>query len=136
MIKIETTNKISKSELSRIRKKRDEADGAAFSSSIEKEDEQVGQAIGVSGAHPTQLLLNLQEMGEKEVARYHGDKILEFLESYKMALTTQTNDADVLKELDRYLSSHALEVKDPRIQQVLAEIELRAKLELAKRGLI
>lgn len=82
-------------------------------------------------------LLTLQEMPEDEVANRkaitHSRTTLETLETLRHSLLMGNVPVHVLRELDRMVSNHRkLAATDPKLKEILDDIELRAAVELAK----
>lgn len=81
-------------------------------------------------------LLTLQEMPEDEVnnrkAIVHSKTILETLEQLRHSLLMGSLPAHVLKDLNRLVNSHRHLAVDPKLKEILDDIDLRAAVELAK----
>lgn len=90
----------------------------------------------ISGSFPTQPLLILQGVTEKQIAKEHGDKVLNLLDQLRIGLLTGQLTDQHLQSLASYLKNKTLSFSDPNIKQTMEEIEQRANIELAKRGLI
>lgn len=81
-------------------------------------------------------LFSLQEvpdsMAEKRRAVVRADEMLDRLEDLKRGLLIGSIGIDKLTELARLAKEGAVKVEDPKIRDLLGEIELRARVELAK----
>jgi Class II flagellar assembly regulator len=81
-------------------------------------------------------LVSLQEMADattgRSRARARGEAILDRLEDIRLGLLTGAMPKERLVELSRLARTRRGEVDDPRLVEVLDEIELRAEVELAK----
>ncbi|MCW5750072.1 MAG: flagellar assembly protein FliX [Alphaproteobacteria bacterium] len=93
-------------------------------------------------ARPVQAvnpLLALQEVPDALHARKRavrrGQELLERLDSLRHALLTGRLTDEILRRLADEVTRERPLVSDPGLQQVLDEIEIRAQVELAKRGL-
>jgi Class II flagellar assembly regulator len=81
-------------------------------------------------------LFALQEVGDplqrrREVGR-RGNRLLDRLEEIRRGLLAGTISRAALAELRRELKQARAQALDPGLDEVLAEIELRAAVELAK----
>ncbi|MEE2688359.1 MAG: flagellar assembly protein FliX [Pseudomonadota bacterium] len=95
----------------------------------------------VSGAAPVQgvdALLAIQEVedltadGRNARGRYWGEELLDRLESIRLGLLAGGIPASELRNISNLLTSQREAASDPRLQEILEEIELRARVELAK----
>jgi len=81
-------------------------------------------------------LLALQEISEEDVKRrklmQQGNNLLDSLEQLRQRLLIGTLPAHTLRELSRELSVQKQMVNDPKMNEIIEEIELRAAVELAK----
>ena len=78
----------------------------------------------------------LQEVSEKVIAKERGEKILNTLESVRLKLLMgDVSDTDLMV-LRKEVSLQNSNITDPGLKQIIEEIEQRANIELAKRGLI
>jgi hypothetical protein len=134
MVKVDTISSSQKSSLRKV-SKTGSSGQSSFASSIAG-DAAAQELSQVSGLFPTQPLLVLQEVSEKQTAKNHGDKILNLLDQLRLDLLSDQMPNHRLQTLANYLNSKTLKVADPQLATVLEEIEQRANIELAKRGLI
>ena len=65
-------------------------------------------------------------------ARKRGEDILDRLEEIRVGLLTGSIPRERLQALDQLVQEHREQVMDPRLTEILDEIELRARVELAK----
>lgn len=98
---------------------------------------------GAAPARPVQAvnpLLALQEVPDALHARKRavrrGEELLDRLDSLRHALLTGRLTDESLRRLADDLGRERPLVSDPGLLQVLDEIEIRAQVELAKRGLV
>ncbi|MBP6985239.1 MAG: hypothetical protein KBB83_01455 [Alphaproteobacteria bacterium] len=134
MTKIDSVSSLSKSALRRITKS-GSAGQLSFSSALGQLEE-VDNLSGVTQTQSTNPLLFLQEVSEKVIAKERGEKILNTLESVRLKLLMgDVSDTDLMV-LRKEVSLQNSNITDPGLKQIIEEIEQRANIELAKRGLI
>lgn len=96
------------------------------------------RSAGVASAGPLEALLAVQayeEPGERKRRQAkRGHDLLEGLDTLKAALLTGRVSVVQLERLKTMLASRRETTDDPRLDEVLAHIELRAAVELAKLG--
>ncbi len=97
------------------------------------------QSLSGSGAVASvDALLALQEVGDvptgREQARRHGEAMLIQLDELRYALLAGAMPISSLERLARTLEARNGEIADPRLSEVVGEIELRVAVELAKLG--
>ena len=87
---------------------------------------------------PTDSLLSLQEVPDAVArnarARRHGEDLLDRLDELRLAILAGHLRPVDLERLTRLVAEQRTAVDDPRLAEVLDEIELRAAVELAKLG--
>jgi hypothetical protein len=96
-------------------------------------------AIGGGAAlAPVDSLLALQEVsddpGGRNRGRRHGEALLERLDDLHLGLLSGRMSLDALERLSVMVAAKRDTVGDPRLSQILDEIEVRAAVELAKLG--
>lgn len=98
-----------------------------------------GPAASMSGASPLGPLssvLSLQEVPDaldrRTRARRRGEQLLDELERIRLALLAGALSAHQLNNLAQMVRARRESVDDPRLAEILDEIELRAAVELAK----
>lgn len=134
IIKIEGTGPVrSPQPIKRAAKSSGPSDGFA------KQLDEVNSGSNVSETAPMGVvsgILGLQEVDDATERAARGKKraenILDQLEDLRLDLLTGTISHEKLKNLVKIVNTRRLEVKDPRLTQILDEIDLRAKVELAK----
>jgi len=81
-------------------------------------------------------LLALQEVPDattqRRAARRRGESLLEQLEEIRLGLLSGTLSRAMVERLSALVARGRTGVDDPRLAEILAEIELRAAVELAK----
>lgn len=116
------------------RKSATRADSARFS--LDAADEAVAEtSAAVTFVCPT-ALLQIQEAPEREPARSaavrHGTELLDRLDDLRLAVLAGGIAPAHLSALAKALAAHRQASHDPRLDETIAEIELRAAVELAK----
>lgn len=111
----------------------------SFASSLASEASSPQSATAASPTSAIDALLALQEVGdvgsERKKAIRRGNDLLDRLEEIRIGLLTGQISRDRLQQLARLAREGRPAIDDPRLAEVLAEIELRAEVELAKLGL-
>jgi hypothetical protein len=112
----------------------------AFGSMVSDTDE---TETASSVARPTAIgvldaLLSLQEADDStegaKKARKRASDLLDQLDQVKVGLLTGELSKSTLQQLARTISSHRDQTLDPKLAEILDEIDLRAQVELAKLG--
>ncbi len=121
------------------RNKTQKLSGPSFADSVEDLGE-AGNAA-VTGATPLSsidALLPLQEVsdrrGSRKSALMRGEEILDRLDDIRMGLLLGRIPRDHLKQLLELVEKRRETFDDQRLTELLDDIELRAKVELAKLG--
>jgi Class II flagellar assembly regulator len=87
---------------------------------------------------PVDALLSLQEVPDATLstrrAMAHAENILDALEDVQMGLVTGILPKGQLTRLLGLIRREQSQVQDPKLAEVLKEVELRAHVELAKLG--
>ena len=90
------------------------------------------------GALDALLSLQEAESGTSEEAskkaRKRASDLLDHLDQVRLGLLTGELPRSALQELSQTITSHRDQVIDPRLAEILDEIDLRAQVELAKLG--
>lgn len=112
--------------------------GVSFAKQLD-DAEEAGSAGAVAGTNPMSLVtgvLGLQEVDDATARASRGklraENLLEQLEDMKLEILCGTLTREKLMRLARLVNSRRVEVTDPRLAQILDEIDLRAQVELAK----
>lgn len=94
---------------------------------------------GAASVGAVDSLLALQEVGDAATGRSKGlqraSNLLDHLDEIRYGLLMGGLSKDSLQDLARSVRQQRATVDDPRLAEVLDEIELRAAVELAKYGL-
>lgn len=114
--------------------------GASFSLSSAEEPSQAQGAGGLQSIGGVDGLLSLQEVPDStdrnKSAYKRGEDMLDMLEDLKLGLLVGVIPMPKLRELLAMVEKRRDEVSDPGLGKILDEIELRARVELAKLGKI
>jgi hypothetical protein len=110
--------------------------GEAFAAELEGEAAAPASVGAGSAATPVEALLALQEVPDALVgqgrAKRHGEALLDQLEQLRLGLLLGRIPRARLERLAELAAIQLERVEDPRLAEILAEIELRAAVELAK----
>ncbi len=84
------------------------------------------------------LTLQAADSGTSEEAtkkaRKRANDLLDHLEKVKVGLLTGELPKSTLEQLARTVASHREQIMDPKLAEILDDIDLRAQVELAKLG--
>ena len=117
--------------------KRNDASWKKFGDHIGVEEtSETKSAVSVKGITSVDSLLALQEVDDASdrpaKARQRADEILDRLDKVRHGLLAGAFSRNDLKSLARLVRIEKLEVNDPKLTEILDQIELRAEIELAK----
>lgn len=97
-----------------------------------------GALSGVAGVSAVGALIGIQEVESATDREARGKKranlILNEMDDLRLALLTGTITKEQLLRLSSMVQSQKEKIDDPRLAAVLDEIDLRARVELAKYG--
>ncbi len=95
-------------------------------------------AGGASAVNVLDGVLAVQEVGEKgqgrRDARARGEDVLQRLEQIRLGLLAGRIPEHQLNQLVQVLRGQRAQFNDPKLSEIIDEIELRAAVELAKLG--
>ena len=98
----------------------------------------VSAVSGGAALTPVVALLALQEVsddpGGRNRGRRHGEELLDHLDDLHLGLLSGRMSLDAMERLAVMVAAKHGQVDDPRLAQILNEIEIRAAVELAKLG--
>lgn len=113
--------------------------GGGFADQVAANDEEpasAGQVKGPSPLAPVDALIALQEVGDATTGRKRamrrGQEMLDLLDGVRQGLLLGGISRHKLDALIHAVKSERSAIDDPRLQQILDEIELRAAVEIAK----
>lgn len=124
------------------RKKRAQGADEGFGQALEGSASNAGAASGsAGGAQPVSAmdaLIALQEVpdavSDRAQARQRGERLLERLELLRMDILDGRISPESIERLAGAVEDARAETDDARLNEILDEIELRARVELAKLG--
>ncbi len=112
--------------------------GFAKALAIGVEAPPVSAVSGAAALAPVDALLALQEVSEdpggRNRGRRHGEALLDHLDDLHLGLLSGRMSLDAMERLSAMVAAKRGQVDDPRLAQILNEIEIRAAVELAKLG--
>ena len=137
MIKVNDINKTN--DVSPGKNIRKTSGGESFSAYLNETMSTKSQQVsGTSGVSVTDAIFAAQMVDgeeEREIRKKlikRGYTLLEKLEEIRDALLLGYMSKDKLIETARMVKEHQAESSDPKLQEIMAEIELRVEVELAK----
>lgn len=112
--------------------------GGGFARALAEGPAQAGGPSGASPVNAVSALLSIQEVDDstegRRRARRRADDLLDRLEELRLALMLGEVPLAQLENLAQRLAQRQGSVDDPQLAQIINEIEIRAAVELAKRG--
>ena len=120
-----------------VRKDGKRSGSSGFADALKPEAETAAQAVsGPSMLSGIEALFALQEVPdattERRRAFQRADEMLERLEDLKRGLLLGSIAPSKLADLARLAGEGSSQITDPKVREVLQDIELRARVELAK----
>jgi len=120
--------------------KKSSSAGPSFSESLREASgsEPVTAAPSVSGVAPVGAILAVQEVPDSTAERSrgliidYGDDLLDRLEEVRIGLLLGTVSKDRLADLAQQMRQKRQEIDDPKLIEIINEIELRSEVEIAK----
>lgn len=113
--------------------------GGGFARALSDGPPQPAAPSGASPAQTVNALLALQEVADSTQgrgrARRRAEDLLDRLEDLRLAIALGEVPLGQLQNLAQLLRQRQETVDDPKLAQIINEIEIRAAVELAKRGL-
>lgn len=115
------------------------AKSGSFSKTLSSGETALGASVsGAAGLGPLGALLAAQEISgdqsRDDRGRQRGEDLIERLDEVRLALLDGRLSAAVIEGLAALAAARPAQVSDPRLAEILDEIELRAAVELAKLG--
>ncbi len=133
--KIEGTGPVRSAQQIRRAVKTGGPSGASFSKQLDETSE-TGSTQAMSATNSVMGVLGVQEIDDALAQESRGKlrafDILDKLEDLRIELLTGTISREKLVQLTKVVSARRGQVTDPRLAEVLDEIDLRAQVELAK----
>ena len=114
--------------------------GGGFSDHLDSGTVAAGPAAvtGPAAKGAVDALLSVQEGPDptseraRGLARAHAEDLLDRLEGVRLGILAGTFPKEKLVELAQRLRAHRQRSDDPRLNEIIDEIELRAEVEIAK----
>ena len=138
-MKVNGPGPIQNNAVRRTRKGADRSGKGSFAqevSATETEPAALTQVQGSNSLAPVDSLIALQEVEDSTTGRKRGmargKEMLELLDNIRHGLLIGGISRQKLESLVRSVRSDRLAIEDPKLEEVLDEIELRAAVELAK----
>jgi hypothetical protein len=111
------------------------AGGASFAKQLDETGE-AGNTQGMSGTGGVTGILGVQEVDDALAHASRGKlralDILDQLEDLRIEILTGTISREKLTRLAQIVKARRGQISDPRLAEILDEIDLRAQVELAK----
>jgi len=111
------------------------ASGSSFANHLDETSES-SNASGVSGTSAIAGVLGVQEVDDATAhaskGKLRAQDILDRLDSLRVEILSGTISRERLLNLARLVNSQRATVTDPRLAELLDEVDLRAQVELAK----
>ena len=137
MLNIREINKANETTSSKVRKSG--GSGESFSSYLQglnkQENKSVSASAGIASADAifaTQIVNDEEGRARKKQAVKRGYSLLEKLEEIRDALLLGYISKDKLIEISRFVKDNKNITDDEQLNEIIAEIELRIEVELAK----
>ena len=112
--------------------------GGGFARALADTPEPAASPAGAGPVNALNALLAVQEVGDstegRARARRRAESLLDKLEELRLAIMLGEVPLDHLEQLSAQLAQRQETVGDPKLAQIINEIEIRAAVELAKRG--
>ncbi len=107
-----------------------------FSDLLSASEVEESSTSGTSSVSSTSQLLFMQEVDDEEFQKKQavtqGFDALKYLDNIRMGLLCGTLSKDALIGLESVIEKFRKNFSDPQLSNILDEIELRAKVEIAK----
>lgn len=108
---------------------------AGFSRHLDETDDS-NAAHGIGATSSVSGVLGLQEVDDAlahaSKGKMRAQDILDRLDELRVDLLTGALSREKLLQLSRIVNNHRAQISDPRLGEILDEIDLRAQVELAK----
>jgi hypothetical protein len=121
-------------------KKSGAAGGTSFADMLSDDTAGVSSVAPALGAGSISALLTIQaneqatERDSRRRAVAYGDDLLDELDNLRVGLLMGDYSVDQLYRMTQRLQQHRLTVDDPELLNIINDIELRVRVELAKYG--
>jgi len=136
VIKIDDVNKVKDLNASKVKKSSGgESFSAYLNETMKPQSAPVGGSVGINVADAVlaaQMVNGEEEKERRKKLLKRGQTLLEKLEEIRDGLLMGYISRDRLIEISRLVKDNRYQSEDPRLQEILSEIELRVEVELAK----
>ncbi|WP_431857975.1 flagellar assembly protein FliX [Azospirillum sp.] len=116
--------------------KADASGGASFAKQLVGDTTATQGVTGASGVFGVSSMLALQEVDDATARASRGkmraEDMLDVMDEIRHGLLAGTLSSQKLMDLQRVVQSRKEQVDDPKLSEILDEIDLRAQVELAK----
>ena len=133
--KIEGPGSIRTSQPIKRATKTESASGTSFAKHLDGVDE-LGASGNVGSAGVVSSVLGVQEVDDAlahaSKGKMRANDILDRLEDIRIELLTGSISKEKLVNLARIIANRRSQINDPRLAEILDEIDMRAQIELAK----
>ncbi len=136
MIKINDINK--SNDISGTKGSKKISNGSNFADFLNVTNNKPQQIAGTSGISVTDAIFATQMISDEEEKQIRkklvkrGTILIDKLEEIRDALLVGYIEKENLIEIARLIREQKVESQDPKLQEIIAEIELRVEVELAK----
>jgi hypothetical protein len=137
-MKIDRTGPVRPTAPAKRSDKAGKARGGDFSQHLKSGTEAVAGAAAASPVTSVDALLSIQEVGDstsgqsKSRARKWGNDVLDQLEQLRIGIISGVIPRHELERIATTVERQRTRTSDPALEAILDEIELRAKVEMAK----
>lgn len=137
-MKIDRTGPVRTASSAKRSEKAGRAKGSKFSQHLKPETDAVAGAVAPSPVSTVDALLSIQEVEDsttgqsKARARKWGNDVLDRLEQIRVGIIGGVIPRHELERIAAMVDGQRERTDDPALEMILDEIELRAKVELAK----
>lgn len=119
-----------------LKKKTAKKGVGGFSELLSDSEIEEAQTASSAGVSSTSSLLFMQEVSDDEYQRKEavnkGFDALKYLDNIRIGLLCGTLSKDTIMGLERLLQNFRKNFNDPQLSNIIDEIELRARVEIAK----
>ena len=133
--KIEGPGSVRTSQPIKRASKSEGASGTSFSKHLD-ETSDIDATGGIGSAGAISTILGVQEVDDAlahaSKGKMRASDILDRLEDLRMELLTGSISKEKLMQLARIVTARRAQVTDPKLGEILDEIDMRAQIELAK----
>jgi hypothetical protein len=136
-MKIERTSSVGSSPVKRSERPQGSPSGK-FAKQVKSQENAIDPVSGAAPAHAVDALLAIQEVDDATTGegnargRQWGGEILDRLDGVRLGLLNGGIPVSELRGIADLVTRQRTNVSDPALQEILDEIELRARVELAK----